>query len=73
LLLPVDRFFAAYPAFTLPSPRLEQLCRNGNPVAVRGLAAGTYRVYGQDGAFLSLSRWEDGRLVSIKNFFQQEG
>ena len=70
LLLPVDRFFAAHPAFTLPSQRLERLCRNGNPVPVRGLESGLYRVYGQDGTFLSLSRWADGRLVSIKNFFQ---
>ena len=73
LLLPVDCFFGGYPAYTLPSPRQEQLCRNGNPVAARGLAAGTYRVYGRDGAFLALSRWTDGRLVPIKNFFQQGG
>lgn len=70
LLLPVDRFFAAHPPFTLPSQRLERLCRNGNPVPVRGLESGLYRVYGQDGTFLSLSCWADGRLVSIKNFFQ---
>ena len=73
LLLPVDRFFGGYPAYTIPSPRQEQLCRNGNPLAARGLDAGTYRVYGQDGTFLALSRWEDGRLVPIKNFFQQGG
>ncbi len=73
LLLPVDCFFGGYPAYTLPSPCQEQLCRNGNPVAARGLAAGTYRVYGRDGAFLALSRWADGRLVPIKNFFQQGG
>lgn len=73
LLLPVDCFFGGYPAYTLPSPRQEQLCRNGNPAAARGLAAGTYRVYGRDGAFLALSRWTDGRLVPIKNFFQQGG
>ena len=70
LLLPVDRFFAAHPPFPLPSQRLERLCRNGNPVPVRGLESGLYRVYGQDGTFLSLSCWADGRLVSIKNFFQ---
>ena len=73
LLLPVDRFFDGYPALILPSPRQEQLCRNGNPVAAQSLAAGTYRVYGQGGDFLCLSRWKDGRLVSIKNFFQQGG
>ena len=73
LLLPVDRFFDAYPAFTLSSPRQERLCRNGNPVVTQDLTVGTYRVYSQDGSFLSLSRWEDGKLVSIKNFFQQGG
>ena len=70
LLLPVDRFFENYPAFRLPSQRLERLCRSGSPVPVQGLGQGTYRVYGQDGAFLCLSRWEDGRLISIKNFFR---
>ena len=70
LLLPVDRFFAAHPACRLPSPRQERLCRNGNPVPMRGLEKGMYRVYGQDGAFLCLSRWEDGYLLSVKNFFQ---
>ena len=70
LLLPVDRFFAAHPACRLPSPRQERLCRNGNPVPMQGLEKGMYRVYGQDGAFLCLSRWEDGYLFSVKNFFQ---
>ncbi|MDE7243689.1 MAG: tRNA pseudouridine(55) synthase TruB [Oscillospiraceae bacterium] len=73
LLLPVDRFFAAYPAYRLASPRQEHLCRNGNPVPVRNLTGGFYRVYGQDGVFLCLSRWENGRLVSVKNFFTSGG
>ena len=30
---------------------------------------GTYRVCGQDGTFLCLSRAEGGTLTSIKNFF----
>ena len=70
LLLPVDCFFTGCPVLLLTSPKAERLCRNGNPVPVRGLESGLYRVYGQDGTFLSLSRWADGRLVSIKNFFQ---
>ena len=69
LLRPVDSLFSDRPAFRLTSPRQEHLCRNGNPVPAPGLAPGEYRVYGRDGAFLCLSRWEDGRLVSIKNFF----
>ena len=69
LLRDVDGLFAEHPAYTLSSVRQEKLCRNGNPVPARELAAGMYRVYGRDGAFLCLSRWEDGRLVSVKNFF----
>ena len=69
LLLPADRLFAAYPAFHLASPRQERYCLNGSPVPVKELAAGTYRVYGQAGEFLCLSRYENGHLRSIKNFF----
>ena len=69
LLLPTDRFFEKYPAFRLTAPRQEHLCRNGNPLPAAGLTPGTYRVYGQDGDFLCLSRWEAGKLTSIKNFF----
>jgi len=69
LLLPVDRLFMDYPAFRLASPRQEHCCRSGGPVPVRNLAAGTYRVYGQEGDFLCLSRYENGQLRSVKNFF----
>lgn len=69
LLLPVDRLFAAYPAFRLTGARQENACRNGSPVAARDLEPGTYRVYGQGGEFLCLSRYESGQLRSVKNFF----
>jgi len=69
LLLPVDRLFSEYPAFRLASPRQEHCCRSGSPVPVRNLAAGTYRVYGQGGDFLCLSRYENGQLRAVKNFF----
>ena len=69
LLLPVDAFFAERPRFLLPSPKAERLVRNGNPVAVPGLEPGEYRVYGREGEFLCLSRYEDGQLRSVKNFF----
>ena len=70
LLLPTDQFFRSHEAYTLSSPRQEHLCRNGNPVPVHGLAEGaTYRVYSGDGSFLAISRLEQDRLVSIKNFF----
>jgi len=69
LLLPTDRFFDAYPAYRFLSPREETLCRNGNPLDVNGMADGVYRVYSGQGEFLCLSRAQDGRLVSLKNFF----
>ena len=70
LLLPTDRFFAGCPAHRLTSQRRERLCRNGNPIPGEGLAEGAlYRVYGQDGTFLCLSRYQGGQLVSVKNFF----
>ena len=69
LLLPLDRLFAEYPAFRLTSARQEHYCRNGSPVPVKDLEPGTYRVYGQSGEFLCLSRYEDGQLRSVKNFF----
>ena len=69
LLRPVDSLFAAYPAYTLPTPRQERLCRCGNPLPAGDLGPGIWRVYGQAGEFLCLSRWEAGQLVCIKNFF----
>lgn len=69
LLLPVDRFFSARPAYRIPSLRQERLCRNGNPLPAAELAPGEYRVYSPAGEFLCLSRWERGQLIAIKNFF----
>ena len=69
LLRPVDGLFAAYPACHITNPGQERLCRNGNPLPAPGLTPGQYRVYGREGEFLCLSRWEKGQLRSIKNFF----
>ena len=69
LLMPVDCFFADCPIFLLASPRMERMVRNGSPVPVPGLKPGQYRVYSREKEFLCLSRYEDGALRSIKNFF----
>ena len=69
LLLPLDSLFPDCPAYTIPTARQEERCRHGNPLPAPGLAPGTYRVYGQGGEFLCLSRVEGDHLVSIKNFF----
>ena len=69
LLLPTDRLFADYPAYTVPSAGREKRIRNGNPITDETLPDGTYRVYGQNGDFLCLSRAQGGVLTAIKNFF----
>ncbi len=69
LVQPVDTLFSQHPALTLPSERVEKRVRCGNPISLPGLADGTYRVYGRDGAFLCLSQAQAGTLTSIKNFF----
>ena len=70
LLRPTDSLFAQYPAYRISRPRMDFLCRCGNPLRIEEeLPEGIYRVYGADGAFLCLSRLEGGFLTSIKNFF----
>ena len=69
LLLPTDSLFARYPAVTVRSDKQEKRVRCGNPITLPGTPDGTYRVCGQDGTFLCLSRAEGGTLTSIKNFF----
>jgi len=69
LLRPVDSLFRQHPAYRIDSAGEERRCRCGNPIPARGAADGVYRVYGQDGTFLALSRCENGVLTSIRNFF----
>ena len=70
LLRPTDSLFRDYPAYHITHPRVDFLCRCGNPLRIREeLPGGTYRVYGLDGSFLCLSRLEGGTMTSIKNFF----
>ena len=68
LLLPVDAYFSTYPALTVDGRR-EQLARNGAPFPQEG-EDGTYRVYGPDGGFLLLGELRQGRLTTIKSFFE---
>ena len=68
LLMDVDQLFEACPPYQLQREREEFFCLHGNPIPA-DLPPGTYRVYSRSGQFLCLSRWERGKLVSIKNFF----
>ena len=67
-LRPVDSMFRNYPAVTLTSKQ-ETRCRNGNFFSIT-LEDGTYRVYGQNGEFLALSRVDSGVMSTIKSFFE---
>lgn len=70
LLRPADSLFRQYPAYRIADAETERRCLCGNPIRCRGLREGAlYRVYGTDGAFLALSRFGDGALTSVKNFF----
>lgn len=67
-LRPADSMFRNYPAVTL-SPKQEKCCRNGAAFSI-DLNEGTYRCYGKDGEFLSLSKVEGGVMSTIKSFFE---
>lgn len=70
LLSPTDLYFRDHEKYVLANARQEHLCRNGNAVKAAGLAEGNiYRVYSAEGEFLCISRYENGVLTSIKNFF----
>lgn len=70
LLRDTDSLFRQHPAYHISHPRVEALCRNGNPFFVKDeLPDSIYRVYGMDGTFLCLSRLQEGTMTSIKNFF----
>jgi len=72
LLLPVDSLFREAKAITL-SPGSERKLRNGMALSLPKLPDGEYRVYGQSGAFLAYSRAQQGKLTTIKSFFEVSG
>ena len=69
LLLPVDAYFSQYPTLTVP-PTQEKKLRNGMTLVMPQTVPGEYRVYGEDGGFLALCSAKDGKLSTIKSFFE---
>ena len=70
LLLRVDSYFSGYPTLTLAAEPEKKL-RNGMTLPAPDTTPGEYRVYGaESGEFLALCRVEDGRLRTIKSFFE---
>ncbi len=68
LLLPVDRLFADRPSLRLREQGTRKV-RNGVPLSTPKLKEGEYRVYGESGEFLALSRCKNGKLTTVKSFF----
>ena len=69
LLLPTDSMFAALPRCTAGAQD-ERRIKNGNEIKTPALADGDYRVYSDSGEFLMLGRAENGRMRTIKSFFE---
>ena len=69
LLLSVDAYFSHHPSLTVPAA-VEKKIRNGMTVVLPNVAPGNYRVYGEQGDFLALCRSADGKLSTIKSFFE---
>ena len=70
LLLPVDAYFAGLPMLVLKTAGAEKKIRNGAPLPARDVPDGEYRVYGIDKTFLALGKVADGRLTTVKSFFE---
>jgi len=68
LLRPVDTMFASHPGLKL-NEKQTRLVKNGNAFSA-DCADGTYRVYGPDGEFLALCKAENGKVSTIKSFFE---
>ncbi len=68
LLLPVDSLFSEYPEAVI-DPEEEKKCRCGTDFSTM-LPEGRYRVYSENGEFLMLGSAENGRMKTVKNFFE---
>lgn len=69
LLLPVDAYFAGHPMLLLQTAGAEKKLRNGNPLTLEA-PDGVYRVYSRQKEFLALAKQEQGRMTTIKSFFE---
>lgn len=72
VLLPVDRAFLQYPAYTIDS-EFEKAARNGNPlynkqIVEENIVEGPCRLYLSDGSFIGLYEMRDGRF-SLRKIF----
>ena len=68
LLIPVDSLFSRAEEYTV-SGGSERKLRCGNDFSC-AVSDGEYRVYSQAGEFLALCRAANGRMKTIKSFFE---
>lgn len=68
LIIPVDTLFSEYPQF-IADERQERKIRCGNDTPCTA-TDGKYRVYSGSGEFLMLGRAENGRMYTVKSFFE---
>ena len=69
LLIPVDKLFSQLPSLSLKGPA-EKKVRNGVTLSAPKLKEGQYRLYGENGDFLALSQAKNGKLTTIKSFYE---
>lgn len=69
LLQSVDGLFSRLPALTVTANQ-ERRVRSGTDFSLNGWAEGDYRVYAPDGSFLMVGRVADGKLTTVKSFFE---
>ena len=63
----MDSLFAGLPGLTLTANQ-EKAVRNGAAFPLAG-QPGRYRLYGAWGEFLALGQLREGKMVTIKSFF----
>lgn len=68
ILIPLDRLFEEYPACEVRGKAL-RLVKSGN-IAKSELPNGKYRVYSPDGEFLALVQVSNGKMETLKSFFE---
>ena len=68
IMLPVDTLFAAMPELKVPESTAKRL-KTGNIIKTSA-ADGEYRVYSDSGEFLLIGKAENGKLKTIKSFFE---
>lgn len=69
LLLSVDKLFPHLPSLQFKAPGEKKL-RNGVALSTPKLKEGEYLAYGEKGEFLALCRCKNGKLTTIKSFFE---